>query len=141
MPVDPGALPLPLKMPRAGFESTRGAFLKTVDNRFCNLCFATMATSETQRPQDHRGQSGLADVSGHACGPAGSRPQRLGTVGSAKALREDLLQRLELFRSGLRNDDETLLVLQREEESRLVVLGEVASSYTFGRLRRSLKKE
>ena len=61
-------------------------------------------------------------------------------MGSAKALGEDLLQRLESFRGGLRNDDETPLVLQRVEESRLVVLGEVASSYAFGRLRRSLKR-
>ena len=61
-------------------------------------------------------------------------------MGSAKALGEDLLQRLESFRGGLRNDDETPLVLQRVEESRLVVLGEVARSYTFGRLRRSLKR-
>ena len=60
---------------------------------------------------------------------------------SAKALGEDLLQRLESFRGGLLNDDETLLVLRREQESRLVVLGEVASSYTFGRLRRSLQKD
>ena len=35
------------------------------------------------------------------------------------------------FRRNIRNDDETLLVLQREEESRLVMLGEVANSYTF----------
>jgi serine phosphatase RsbU (regulator of sigma subunit) len=63
---------------------------------------------------------------------------RRAPVDSAKTLGEDLLQQLESFRGGLRNDDETLLVLQREEESRLVVLGEVASSYTFGRLRRSL---
>jgi len=33
------------------------------------------------------------------------------------------------------------VVLQREEESRLLMLGEVASSYTFGRLRRSLKND
>src|SRR5271169_6263559 len=66
---------------------------------------------------------------------------RRAPVDSAKAFGEDLLQRLESFRGGLRNDDETLLVLQREDESRLVVAGEVASSYTFGRLRRSLKKE
>jgi sigma-B regulation protein RsbU (phosphoserine phosphatase) len=66
---------------------------------------------------------------------------RQAPVDSPKALGEDLLQRLESFRGGLRSDDETLLVLQREEESRLVVLGEVASSYTFGRLRRSLRKE
>jgi len=60
---------------------------------------------------------------------------------SPRALGEDLLQRLELFRGGLLNDDETLLVLQREEESRLVMLGEVANSYTFGRMLRSLKRE
>jgi len=65
---------------------------------------------------------------------------RRAPVDSAKALGEDLLQRLESFRGGLRSDDETVLVLQREEESRLVVLGEVASSYMFGRLRRSLGK-
>ena len=66
---------------------------------------------------------------------------RRAPVDSAKALGEDLLQRLESFRGGLRNDDETLLVLRREEESRLVVLGEVASSYILGRLRKSFKKE
>jgi len=38
---------------------------------------------------------------------------RQAPVDSAKALGEDLLQRLESFRGGLRNDDETLLVLQR----------------------------
>jgi len=65
---------------------------------------------------------------------------RRAPVDSPKTLGEDLLQRLESFRDGLRNDDETLLVLQREEESRLVVLGEVASRYTLGRLRRSLNK-
>ena len=43
----------------------------------------------------------------------------------------------KLFRGGLRNDDETLLVLQREEESLLFMLGEVASSNTLGRLLRS----
>jgi len=62
-------------------------------------------------------------------------------VDSAKVLGEYLLDRLESFRGGLRNDDETLLVLRREEESRLVVLSEVATSYTFGRLRRSLMKD
>ena len=62
-------------------------------------------------------------------------------VTSPKLLGEALLQRMELFRGRVRNDDETLLVLQREEESRLLMLGEVANSYTFGRLRRSLKKE
>ena len=59
---------------------------------------------------------------------------------SPKAVGEALLQRLRSFRGGGRNDDETLLVLQREEESFPVMLGEVASSYTFGRLWRSLRK-
>ena len=48
---------------------------------------------------------------------------------------------MELFRGKARNDDETLVVLQREEESRLLMLGEVANSYTFGRLLRHLKKK
>ena len=60
-------------------------------------------------------------------------------VDSPSKLGENLLQRLELFRGKIRHDDETLLVLQREEESRLLMLGQVASSYTFGRLRRSRK--
>ena len=59
---------------------------------------------------------------------------------SPKAMGEALLQRLNSFRGGGRNDDETLLVLQREEESFPVMLGEVASSYTFGRLRKNLRK-
>jgi len=62
---------------------------------------------------------------------------RQAPVDSPRALGEDLLQRLELFRRGCRKDDETLLVLQREEESLLSMLGEVASSNTFGRLWRS----
>jgi phosphoserine phosphatase RsbU/P len=62
---------------------------------------------------------------------------RQAPVDSPRALGEDLLQRLELFRRGFRKDDETLLVLQREEESLLSRLGEVANSNTFGRLRRS----
>jgi phosphoserine phosphatase RsbU/P len=59
---------------------------------------------------------------------------------SPRALGEDLLKRLELFRGRFRNDDATLVVLQRDEESRFVALGKVASSFTFGRLLRSLKK-
>ena len=59
---------------------------------------------------------------------------------SPRALGETLFQQLELFRGRSRNDDETLLVLQREEESLLSMLGEVASSNTFGRLRRSPEK-
>jgi sigma-B regulation protein RsbU (phosphoserine phosphatase) len=66
---------------------------------------------------------------------------RRAPVHSPRALGENLLQQLELFRGTIRNDDETLLVLQREEESRLVVLGEVANSYTLGRLVRSLKRK
>jgi sigma-B regulation protein RsbU (phosphoserine phosphatase) len=65
---------------------------------------------------------------------------RQAPVDSPRALGEDLLQRLELFRGGLRNDDETLLVLQREEESLLFMLGELASSNTLGRLLRSSEK-
>ena len=66
---------------------------------------------------------------------------RRAPVDSPRALGEDLLQRLELFRRKIRNDDETLLVLQREEESRLFMLGEVANSYTFGRLRSNKPKQ
>jgi phosphoserine phosphatase RsbU/P len=66
---------------------------------------------------------------------------RQAPVDSPRALGENLLHRLELFRGNIRNDDETLLVLQREEESRLVVLGEVANSYTFGRLVKSMKRK
>jgi phosphoserine phosphatase RsbU/P len=65
---------------------------------------------------------------------------RQAPVDSPRALGEALLQRLELFRGAFRNDDETLLVLQREEESFLFMLGELASSNTFGRLRRSPEK-
>jgi sigma-B regulation protein RsbU (phosphoserine phosphatase) len=66
---------------------------------------------------------------------------RQAPVDSPRALGEDLLQRLEAFRGTIRNDDETLLVLQREKESRLFVLGEVANSYTLGRLLRSKKRK
>jgi serine phosphatase RsbU (regulator of sigma subunit) len=62
---------------------------------------------------------------------------RQAPVDSAEVLGEDLLQRLKLFRGSFRNDDETLLVLQREDESLLSVLGAVASSNTLGRLMRS----
>jgi sigma-B regulation protein RsbU (phosphoserine phosphatase) len=60
-------------------------------------------------------------------------------VDSPRALGQELLQRLEMFRGRFRSDDETLLVLQREKESLLVTLGEVASSYTIGWLQRSLR--
>jgi sigma-B regulation protein RsbU (phosphoserine phosphatase) len=66
---------------------------------------------------------------------------RRAPVDSPRALGEDLLQQLELFRGKIRSDDETLLVLQRQGESRLSMLGEVANSYTFGRLLRSKKRK
>ena len=66
---------------------------------------------------------------------------RQAPVDSPRALGEDLFQRLQLFRCKIRNDDETLLVLQREEESRLFMLGEVANSYTFSRLLRSKNRK
>lgn len=66
---------------------------------------------------------------------------RQAPVDFPRLLGEALLQRMELFRGKVRNDDETLVVLQREKESRLLMLGEVANSYTFARLLRSLKKE
>ena len=65
---------------------------------------------------------------------------RRSPVESPRALGQDLLQRLELFQGRFRNDDETLIVLQREKESLLSVLSEVASSNTFGRLLRPSAK-
>jgi sigma-B regulation protein RsbU (phosphoserine phosphatase) len=65
---------------------------------------------------------------------------RQAPANSPQAMGEALLQGLHSFRGGGRNDDETLLVLQREKESFPLMLGEVATSYTFGRLRRSLTK-
>lgn len=53
---------------------------------------------------------------------------RQAPLDSPRALGEDLLKRLELFRGRFRNDDETLVVLQREEESRFSALGKVASA-------------
>lgn len=61
-------------------------------------------------------------------------------IDSPSELGQNLLQRLELFRTDSKNDDETLLILQRERESFPVMLGEVASSYTMGRLKRSFNK-
>ena len=55
-------------------------------------------------------------------------------IDSPTALGENLLQRLESFRGKSKNDDETLLILQREKESFPLMLGQVASSYTVGRL-------
>jgi len=65
---------------------------------------------------------------------------RRAPVDSPRALGENLLQQFESFRGEIRNDDETLVVLQREKESRLLMLGQVANSYTFGRLLRSKKR-
>jgi len=66
---------------------------------------------------------------------------RQAPVDSPRALGENLLQRLVSFENNIRNDDETLLVLQREEESRLVMLGQVANSYTLGRLLASKRRK
>jgi phosphoserine phosphatase RsbU/P len=63
---------------------------------------------------------------------------RQAPVDSPRALGEDLLRRLELFRGTVRNDDETLLVLRRKKESLLLRLGEIASSSTIGLLLRTL---
>ena len=52
---------------------------------------------------------------------------RQGPADSPRALGEYLLKRLALFRGRFRSDDETLLVLQREEESFLLMLGEVST--------------
>jgi sigma-B regulation protein RsbU (phosphoserine phosphatase) len=60
-------------------------------------------------------------------------------VESARALGEAFLQRLEMFRDGLRADDETLLVLKREKESILFTLWELAGSFTIGRMLGSLR--
>ena len=63
---------------------------------------------------------------------------RQAPVDSPRMLGDYLLRRLESFRGTLRNDDETLLVLRRKEESLLFRLAEVATSSTIGRLLRSL---
>lgn len=60
---------------------------------------------------------------------------------SAEAMGEALLQRLHSFRGGRRNDDETLLVLQREVESFPLMLGEVARNYAVQSWRRPRNSE
>jgi hypothetical protein len=70
---------------------------------------------------------------------AASRVGAQGPRGFCESIGRRLAPSTGVVRGRLRNDDETLLALQRDEESRLVVLGEVASSYMLGRLRRSLK--
>jgi len=47
----------------------------------------------------------------------------------------------DAFRGKIRNDDETVLVLRRGKESRFLMLGKVAHSYTFSRLLRSMKRK
>ena len=65
---------------------------------------------------------------------------RLAPVNSPEATGEALLKRLEAFRDNVRQDDETLLVLQREHEPLAVMLGEVAGSYAVGQLRKALRR-
>ena len=62
---------------------------------------------------------------------------RQAPVDYPRAFGQDLLQRLQLFRGDIQNDDVTLLVLQREDESLLSTLGKIARSNTVGRLLRS----
>ena len=65
---------------------------------------------------------------------------RLAPVDSPEAAGEGLLEQLEAFQGSLHQDDETLLVLQREKKSVPVMLGEVARSYAVGRLRKALRQ-
>ena len=65
---------------------------------------------------------------------------RLAPVNSPEATGEALLKRLEAFRDNVHQDDETLLVLQREHEPLAVMLGEVAGSYAVGQLRKALRR-
>jgi sigma-B regulation protein RsbU (phosphoserine phosphatase) len=59
---------------------------------------------------------------------------REGSVESPRALGEQLLKRLTEFRGNLHNDDETLLVLQREKESApTLALAKGASRNTYSR--------
>jgi len=57
-------------------------------------------------------------------------------VNSPQATGDDLLEQLEAFR----DNDETLLVLQREHEPLAVMLGEVAGSYAVGQLGKALRR-
>jgi len=60
-------------------------------------------------------------------------------VESPEVLGEELLKRVGEFRGSQHNDDETLVVLRRQEEPTLSAMVKVAWSNTFGRLlRRSL---
>jgi len=64
---------------------------------------------------------------------------RRAPVDSPEAIGEFFLNRLEDFRGDSHTDDETLLVLQREQKLFPVMLGEAAASYAAGRLKKSLK--
>lgn len=59
-------------------------------------------------------------------------------IDSPESLGRALLQRLESFRGRCRNDDETLVVLQRDSASLISVLGRVAKSNALRVLRRQL---
>ena len=58
-------------------------------------------------------------------------------VESPEVLGEELLKRVGEFRGSQHNDDETLVVLRRQEEATLSAMVKVAWSNTFGRLLRS----
>lgn len=53
------------------------------------------------------------------------------TTDSPEALGRALLERLESFQGRSRNDDETLVVLQREKGSLVASLGEVAVNHSL----------
>jgi len=55
---------------------------------------------------------------------------REGSIESPEALGRALLQRLESFQGGCRNDDETLVVLQREKTSLVASLGDVPVNHS-----------
>ena len=62
------------------------------------------------------------------------------TVNSPEALGRALLPRLESFQGRSRNDDETLVVLQREGTSLVSVLGRVATSNILRLVRRKRRQ-
>ena len=64
---------------------------------------------------------------------------RCAPVDSPESIGRFFINRLEEFRGELHHDDETLLVLQREQESLPAMLGEVATSYATGSVRKGIE--